>query len=173
MAEKVEIYGLFDPDTDALRYVGKANDSQQRLKTHLWDSPRSNRPVCRWIAGLLKDGKAPVMRVLEVCKPDEWEEAEKRLIEAHRKVAKLLNLADGGARPSQTIEQRRKAGKASIAAQKLDPKMRAFNKAKMDMGRLYKQLCKKPDWSAYMLRLTMKCYAAADPDLHKSWVNLP
>lgn len=30
--EKVEIYGLYDPDTGALRYVGKANNAANRLR---------------------------------------------------------------------------------------------------------------------------------------------
>ena len=97
----IEIYGLYDPETLELRYVGKAKDSQKRLKTHILDRGR-NRPVCRWVNSVVESGKIPVLKVLEVVPDDQWEQAERRLIAEHRKTAKLLNLADGGAMPSQT-----------------------------------------------------------------------
>lgn len=170
--DKIELYGLFDPDTDELRYIGKADNSVKRLKTHLWDSRTAKRPVCQWIKGLVESGRTPRMQVLEVVDREEWEDAEKRLIALHRKTARLLNLADGGAMPSQTKEQRIKAAKASNKVQSESP-MYAYNRAKMEMGKLYKQYCKKPDIHAYTLRLLMKCYAAYRPDLHKSWLTLP
>lgn len=168
----VEIYGLFDPDSGKLRYIGKANNAAQRLKTHLWDSRIAKRPVCNWIKSLVAEGKTPRMQVLETVSKEEWEQVERRLIEHYRKTCKLLNLADGGSMPSQTKEQRVKAAKASNKAQAQNPAMREFNRTKMDMGRLYHNLMKTPDIHSYTLRLMMKCYAANRPDLHKTWINL-
>lgn len=169
----VEIYGLYDPDSDELRYIGKANNSAKRLKSHLWDSRTAKRPVCLWIKGLLRDGKLPNMRVLEVVSKTEWEQAERRLISRYRESCRLLNLAEGGNRPSQTKEQRVIAAKASNRRQELSPERHELNRTKMDMGRLYKQRLKTPDINAYTLRLLMKCYAAYRPDLYPSWINLP
>lgn len=93
------IYGLFCPDTGALRYVGKANKPAKRLATHIRESRRRKTPVACWVAKLASEGKTPVMRVLEAGCSD-WEGAERRLIAHHREQgAALLNVADGGARP--------------------------------------------------------------------------
>ena len=51
--EKVEIYALLCPNTKDVRYIGKANDSEKRLKSHIRDSRRRNTPVYCWIKKLL------------------------------------------------------------------------------------------------------------------------
>jgi hypothetical protein len=173
----IEIYGLHCPDTDELRYVGKAKNAQKRFRTHLYERVLS-RPVNRWIKSLIDQGKVPVMRVLEVVPDAEWEEAERRLIAEHRKTAKLLNLADGGAMPSQTKEQRRKAAKASYEAQmKKHPAWRAHVKAKQDLARLYSRFSKETDSPVSLriaaeLRFRMRLWAAERPELYGAWANL-
>jgi hypothetical protein len=47
---QIIIYGLFDPRTGELRYVGKARDPQKRLKGHL--AARRRTPVYDWIGAL-------------------------------------------------------------------------------------------------------------------------
>lgn len=167
----VEIYGLFDPDSGELRYIGKANNAQKRLKTHLTER-HLKRPVCRWINSLVTKGKLPALVVLETVEKSLWEDTERRLIAEHRKTSRLLNLADGGARPSQTPEQRQNAARASNKAQALDPQRAALNKWKFRMGHLYKELSRKPSYNTYYLRLHMKCLAADRPDLYGCWANL-
>lgn len=171
--DEVEIYGLYDPDTKELRYIGKAKNSAQRLKTHLWDSRTADRPVCRWIKALILKGKTPRLEVLQTVPQAQWQAAEIALIAAHRNTSKLLNLAPGGDKPYCSLENRVKAAKASNQEQAKNPKMALFNRAKLEMGKLYKASLNKPDIHCYTLRLLMKCYAAWRPDLHKSWVNLP
>ena len=170
----IEIYGLFDPDTGELRYVGKAKDSGKRFKRHI-DERRLNRPVNLWVRSLIASGKVPALKVLEVVEDDKWEEAERRLIAEHRKTSKLLNLADGGAMPGQTEEQRKKAARASNEVQKAKPEAwRKFVKAKQEMARLYAIFSKNPrsyKHAAY-LRFWMKIDAAKDPELYGSWANL-
>jgi hypothetical protein len=160
----VEIYGLCDPDSDELRYVGKANNAAKRLKTHILER-HLNRPVCRWVRSLIEQGKAPTLKILEVVPKDQWEDAERRLIAEHRKTCSLLNLADGGAMPSQTPDQRKKAAKASNKAQKeLDPATRAVHKANFEISRLHARFTKqKAYYHVYKLKFWMRCYAA-DPD---------
>lgn len=136
----VEIYGLYDPDTNELRYVGKANNAAKRLKTHVFERVL-NRPVNRWVNKLILQGKAPVMRVLETVPADKWEEAERRLIAEHRKNSDLLNLADGGAMPSQTKEQRKKAAKAANEAFKQKPEALAeLRQGQAEHGSLIRQI---------------------------------
>lgn len=169
----MEIYGLYDPDSGELRYVGKAKSSAKRLKTHIWDSRTAKRPVCLWIAGLVAAGKAPVMRLLETVDDSEWKAAEKRLIALHRKTSSLLNLAHGGDEPFQTKEQR--AANARAMNKKMaeaDPRWRAYVLAKREMARVYARLKKKPDYTTYWMRLIMKCHAAQRPDLCGEWASL-
>jgi hypothetical protein len=93
------IYALHDPCTGEIRYIGKANDPDARLKSHMRDSLRRNTPVYCWIKKLLDAQSRPVMRVMEWT--SDWQEAEKRLIAEYRIAgARLLNLADGGNEPA-------------------------------------------------------------------------
>jgi len=173
----IEIYGLFDPDTGELRYVGKAKNSQKRLKCHLFER-KLTRPVNRWVKSLVDQGKCPVLKVLETVLDEEWESAERQLIAHYRKTCNLLNLADGGAGPSQTKEQRRKAAKTCNEALKgKSPEERRFIKAKQDMARLYTKFKKEGDktgdyFHAYQMRFIMRLYYAADPNGHASWANI-
>lgn len=173
----VEIYGLYDPDTNELRYIGKANNAAKRLKSHIFDR-HLNRPVCRWIKSLIEQGKAPVQRVLETVPQSEWESAERRLIAEYRKTCRLLNLADGGAMPSQDKEQRKKAARASNKAQATKSAAeREFVRAKQDMGRLLAKFTKDGRrtgnyFHAYMMRFFMRMHYAKDPERHASWANV-
>ena len=92
----VSIYGLYD-QTGALRYIGKANDPNARVKSHIRDSRRRNTPLYSW---LRKHG-LPTMRVLHVCSEgQDWREVERTMIAHARDDGEaLLNLADGGDQP--------------------------------------------------------------------------
>ena len=157
----VEIYGLYDPDTDELRYVGKANNPKKRLKTHLYERG-DRRPVNNWVKALVESGKAPVQRILETVPEDQWEEAERRLIAHYRQTCKLLNLADGGARPTQTLEQRRAAAKEANKARKAKhPAEIELERANRDLSRLHARFLKGGSYRhAYQLKFMMRCYAA-------------
>lgn len=169
----IEIYGLYCPDTDKLRYVGKAKNAQKRLRTHLYERVL-NRPVNRWVKSLVAQGKSPIMRVLEIVPAAQWEDAERRLIAECRKTCELLNLADGGSMPSQTPEQRKKAARASNEYQKTKPEAwKRFVKAKQDIGRLHSRFLRNGDYKhAARLRFWMRIDAAKDPELYGSWASL-
>ena len=108
-AAPVAIYALSDPRTGEVRYIGKANNPCARLKSHIRDSRRRNTPVYCWIRHLHNSGIAPVMSVMEWAQ--DWREAEKRQISAHRaNGARLLNVADGGDEPFCSTEQRKRNG---------------------------------------------------------------
>jgi hypothetical protein len=169
----VEIYGLYDPETNELRYVGKANNAAKRLKKHI-EERGLHRPVCHWVKSIIDQGKCPRVVVLETVPAKEWDEAERRLIAEHRKTARLLNLADGGAMPSQTKEQRRVAARASNEAQKRNPEAwQKLQRAKREMGRLRTWFMKHGDYSrAAQLRFRMRLDAANRPDLYGSWASI-
>lgn len=173
----VQIYGLYEPDGIELRYVGKANNAQERLKRHLLER-LLNRPINRWIKSLVSRGQTPVMRVLETVPSDQWEDAERRLIAEHRKTSRLLNVADGGAMPSQTIEQRKKAAKASLSIQaKKSAAEIEFVSAKKDIARLLSRFMKDGAktgnyYHAYMVRFYMRACYATRPERHATWANI-
>lgn len=106
-AAGVEIYGLIDPRSGLIRYIGKANNSISRLKSHIRDSRTRNTPVYAWIRKLASLGFEPDIIVLSACRESEWEYEERRLIASGRRWGiGLLNLADGGDQPRCTPEQR-------------------------------------------------------------------
>lgn len=90
------IYCLIDPDTDQVRYVGKANDVLKRYKQHLRENRRSY-PVYSWITSLKQKGQTPIVASLSRVLMSAWEEVESLWIEVYRrKGAPLLNLTAGG-----------------------------------------------------------------------------
>jgi hypothetical protein len=110
------IYGLLDPETRALRYIGKANKPRARLATHLRESRRRATPVACWVRSLTAKGMAPEMVVLEEPCAD-WIVAERRWIARAREMGvNFLNLAEGGDQPHCPREVRSANAKKSNAA---------------------------------------------------------
>lgn len=80
------VYGLVDPNSNQIRYVGCSFSPKTRLKAHTstasGTTPRmleywgKHTPVYEWIYGLLKEGKRPSLVILEECTPDNWRERE-------------------------------------------------------------------------------------------------
>lgn len=94
------IYGLFDPRNYSLRYIGKSDNPNLRLKQHIKEarhSKKRNRYVASWIRQLLSEDLQPDMEVLEECTQDNWQESEKAWIAECRKFGvRLTNTTDGG-----------------------------------------------------------------------------
>lgn len=61
------IYGLFDPRTNALRYIGKAINTLSRHWSHCCMPHPS---LQAWVASLADDGFEPEMRILQECGGD-------------------------------------------------------------------------------------------------------
>ena len=97
--ETVNIYGLIDPRTSQLRYVGKTNKSiATRLNGHLYDRKvgKTTR-VGNWIKNLLSDDLKPDIILLETVTESEWVEAEIFWISYFKSLgSNLTNLTDGG-----------------------------------------------------------------------------
>jgi hypothetical protein len=84
----VIIYGLIDPQTDQIRYIGKTARSEVvRLRQHINTAKAKQRDGKRcnhkenWILSLVASGQEPFVTVLEVVPPDgDWEAVETRWI---------------------------------------------------------------------------------------------
>jgi hypothetical protein len=99
------IYGLVDPETRTIRYVGKSNDPYYRLRAksgHVEDARRGfTYHKSNWIRSLLSKGLVPEVIILEPCLKTEWSEREKCWIKTLReKGFPLTNIHDGGDQPS-------------------------------------------------------------------------
>jgi len=98
----VTIYGLQDPTTDELRYIGVTRRSiNVRLSEHISDAshpPRVYPRHCRnWVLSLLRKGQRPEIFKIEVVPENAWEDEERFWIGYFRYIgANLTNLADGG-----------------------------------------------------------------------------
>lgn len=138
MSKPWTIYGLHDPRTGAIRYVGFTTATPaKRLKGHISHALTDRRlPVHRWIAKLLRLGLFPFVSELEHGE-GEWESRERWWI-AHFRLINLdmLNVGDGG-EFSVPDEARKRAG-AKLKNRYFSPEHRArISAAKMG--------CKRPD----------------------------
>jgi len=114
------IYALVDPDTDGVRYVGKADNPRKRLETHLAGYEPHATHKSNWIKSLLAQGKQPELMILEEADADTWQEAEKRWIAYFRKVGvSLTNTTDGG------------EGGATVTQETISPQLREQRRERM------------------------------------------
>lgn len=91
------IYGLVDPRDGKVRYVGKADDPQKRLKSHLREKDRKNKRKLLWIEELAELGLKPSITYLQEVGPEDWGENETFQIEFFRSRGLAdLNIAPGG-----------------------------------------------------------------------------
>lgn len=93
------VYGLIDPRTAELRYVGKSSRGMIRPKRHLSDYGRKGGVYrCCWLRQLYKEGLLPSILVLKECQSeDEVLIQEKILIALFKEFGfDLTNLTDGG-----------------------------------------------------------------------------
>lgn len=76
----VYIYGLKDPETKEIRYVGKANNAKARYHQHVKGHDLTNNHKRGWINNLAERGLLPELVILEETDERHWEEREKHLI---------------------------------------------------------------------------------------------
>lgn len=86
-SKPVHIYGLVDPRTRAIKYVGSAEDPQKRLAAHVRAPSIRLAP---WILELRSLGMTPEIVSLSVVPPGEdWMAEEEKLINRHAFLGKL------------------------------------------------------------------------------------
>jgi hypothetical protein len=95
---RVAIYGLYDPRTDDLRYVGKSTNPACRYAHHCMPSAGRNNPhLGHWIAQLRTLGLRPTMRVLEYATDAGWPARERdQIARAKDEGAPIVNVLPGG-----------------------------------------------------------------------------
>lgn len=123
------IYALRDPESLAVRYVGKTSKSlAQRLASHRIEAFRKT-PTGNWVArfhranwlrALYSEGKIPLAEILESGNDDaDWCTAEKKWIQHFRAIgADLINGTDGGEGAlgaKRTVETKIKASQRAKA----------------------------------------------------------
>jgi hypothetical protein len=94
---KFELYGLYCPDTDVLKYIGiTKNGLNRRLNGHL--KKPTNQFIASWFDTLRFENKKPIIKQIKECHSyDELLKAEITEIAKYRKLGfDLYNLADGG-----------------------------------------------------------------------------
>jgi hypothetical protein len=91
----IYIYGLTDPRTGEVRYIGKSKDLKRRLRHHLFmaRTGREDTYKARWIRKLLDQGIKPDIVILVTTDAEHWEEDERRLI---AEGSNLTNTSAGG-----------------------------------------------------------------------------
>ena len=117
---KFLIYGLRDPETKIIRYVGKSTSGLKRPKQHLCASHRRTQVHThrvRWVNSVFARGLVPEIVVLQYYQdPQQLDEMEKQAIAHFRSLGfDLVNCTDGGEGTLgrvQTPEAKRKISEA-------------------------------------------------------------
>lgn len=113
------IYILIDPITNEVKYVGKTDYPNNRLKGHIKDV---NRKKCKnqhkkaWIKNLLNLNSPPIFYVVDIVKFEEWTFWEQHYISLYKSwgfnLVNKTNGGDGGGVEHLTTEHKNKIGKA-------------------------------------------------------------
>jgi hypothetical protein len=119
----IYIYGLVDPRTDLIRYVGVADDPENRLIRHLYQRKADKTYKNRWLSKLWEKGLRPTIRIIDIVDPtcEDWETIERFYIAAYRAVGfSLTNASAGGSGtrgyvPTPTARQRHSIATAKWA----------------------------------------------------------
>lgn len=116
----VVIYALCDPETNQVRYVGKAKNIPKRLTAHR--NEKGTTKKCRWLASLFNRNLEPKIRELEQVSEDYWQEAEIKWIAHFREAGcDLCNHTSGGEGLNSPSDETRKKMSDIQKARMRDP----------------------------------------------------
>jgi hypothetical protein len=143
---KFELYGLFCPYTDEIKYIGiTKNGLRSRLNQHL-NSP-TNQFISSWFNDLNSDDKIPVIKLIKECNTyEELLQSEIKEIKKYRKLGfDLYNLADGGDINPMLGKTHTEEARKKISQTHKGRKMSEDQKLKRKT--LLKQLWSNPEWA--------------------------
>lgn len=94
---EISIYGLKDPRSGLIRYIGKSLRPKARFQSHCYETAVGNPHKARWIVQLRDEGLKPELIILETCNETNWSERERYWIKAGRDLGwPLVNVQKGG-----------------------------------------------------------------------------
>jgi len=97
MEAKVYIYSLKDPRDYSIKYIGKTDNIDRRIKEHCQIHRNRISKKNSWIITLCRLGLFPVMEVLEECSISDWVEKETYWIAYYKALGfDLKNMTSGG-----------------------------------------------------------------------------
>lgn len=101
--ERVFIYGLIDPITNELRYIGKSINPKARLRKHISERYNHDSYKDRWIRKLIDCENRPELIIIDEVLKDEWVFWEKHYISYFKMIGvRLTNTTLGGDQPPST-----------------------------------------------------------------------
>lgn len=91
------VYGLVDPRSKEVRYVGWTSNIRRRMREHCCPKDRERAYKDNWLRELKTSGLSPICITLETGNGDGYGEAEKHWIAKYRDSGvRLTNITDGG-----------------------------------------------------------------------------
>jgi len=92
------VYGLIDPFTSQLRYIGKSEHGLLRPRAHRYNIGSGNSGLSKWIMSIIRRNRTYDIWIIQECKtPEELKVAEKEAIATYRFLGcDLLNRSSGG-----------------------------------------------------------------------------
>lgn len=101
--ESVFIYGLIDPLSNELRYVGKSIKPNNRLRKHISERFTHDSYKDRWIRKIVDQGVRPELIIIDEVPYGEWQFWEQHYISYYKMIGcRLTNGTIGGDQPPST-----------------------------------------------------------------------
>ena len=95
--KNVYIYALIDPRDNQVRYIGKANNPNDRYRAHNNSARDKDTHKRNWINNVRKDGLRPELLILDEVPIDNWQYWERFYISLYKTFGFiLLNYTTGG-----------------------------------------------------------------------------
>jgi group I intron endonuclease len=103
MSLTVFIYGLVDPFTNQLKYIGKSVNPTIRLRKHISERNKRDSHKDRWIRKIINKGIKPELIIIDEVSQSNWGYWEKYYISYFRFIGcTLTNGTSGGDQPPST-----------------------------------------------------------------------
>lgn len=128
------IYALHCPIAKTVRYIGKTNDPEYRLATHLTSarSGKYSHYTARWLRKILAAGHKPEMEILETLDDSEpWEEYERFYIQHGAEFGWRLTNTNPGGEGGGFVRAEDKARWAAAIKAAYTPEVRAHMSARL------------------------------------------
>jgi group I intron endonuclease len=107
MERNAYIYGLIDPTTNQIRYIGKSLNPKSRLRRHIADRNLYDSHKDRWLRKLIESNIRPELIIIDKVLENEWQFWEVHYINYFKFIGCFLtNGTNGGDQPPSTKGRR-------------------------------------------------------------------